>query len=342
MSDTSERLRRNARITLESAAGVKAGESLLLCTRRTDHPYASGEAVVRTVTALAEAAVEIGARAAVLDLTEFWGFGQYQRGESLPPARAAMEAADVVINTMDDVSFSRILGKKDNDDEYLTSRRRWFVLQHNGMEMWELTTDEVAAIRPRTQRLLELLSSCREVRVTSPAGTDFRYEMGPGSTATPILGIIPLYGEVATAPRQGSESGVLMIDGPSQMGVRPATELDRQPLRIEVVGGKAVRWTGDAEQVARLEAFLAVGEPAPYYTDEVGIPTSRVMDNDRYYWSDGTHHLERVHIALGNNLRRESRVHGARHMDLEVGRPTITLDGTMILQDARMVGPLVE
>jgi hypothetical protein len=29
-------------------------------------------------------------------------------------------------------------------------------------------------------------------------------------------------------------------------------------------------------------------------------------------------------------------------MDLEVGRPTITLDGTMILQDARMVGPLVE
>jgi leucyl aminopeptidase (aminopeptidase T) len=166
--------------------------------------------------------------------------------------------------------------------------------------------------------------------------------MGPGSTATPILGIIPLYGEVATAPRQGSESGVLMIDGPSQMGVRPATELDRQPLRIEVVGGKAVRWTGDAEQVARLEAFLAVGEPAPYYTDEVGIPTSRVMDNDRYYWSDGTHHLERVHIALGNNLRRESRVHGARHMDLEVGRPTITLDGTMILQDARMVGPLVE
>jgi hypothetical protein len=342
MTETSDRLARNAKITLESACGVKAGECLLLCTRRSDHRYAPGEAVTRTVAALAEAASRIGARAAVLDVTEFWASGQYKKGDALPPARGAMEAADVVINTMDDVSFSRILGQKDNDDEFLTSRRRWFFLQHNGMEQWDLAPAQVAATRPRTQKLLQLLAACRQVRVTTPAGTDFQFEMGPGSTATPILGIIPMYGEVATAPRQGSESGVLVIDGPSQMGVRPANELDRQPLRIEVAVGKAARWSGDAEQVARLEAFLAVGEPAPYYIDEVGIPTSRVMDNDQYWWSDGTHHLERVHIALGNNLRRESHVHGARHMDLEVDRPTITLDGTTILQDARMVGPLAD
>jgi hypothetical protein len=111
---------------------------------------------------------------------------------------------------------------------------------------------------------------------------------------------------------------------------------------IPLYGGKAARGSGDAEQVKRLEAFLAVGDPAPYYIDEVGIPTSRVMDNDQYWWSDGTHHLQRVHIALGNNLRRESRVHGARHMDLEVDLPTITLDGTTILRDARMSGPLAE
>jgi hypothetical protein len=340
MTNTPERLARNARITLESACDVKAGESVVLCTRRTDHRYAPGDEVARTTAALAEAAANLGARAAVLDLTEYWTSGQYKRGEMLPPARAAMEAADVVLNTMDDVSFSRLLGHKDNDDEFLTSRRRWFFLQHSGMEKWDLSPEAVADTRPRTRKLVQLLGACREVRVTTPAGTDFRFEMGPGSTSIPILGIIPLYGEVATAPRQGSESGVLVIDGPSQQGVRPAKELNRQPLRIEVAGGKAVRWSGDAEQVKRLEAFLAVGEPAPYFIDEVGIPTSRVMDNDRYWWSDGTHHLQRVHIALGNNLRRESHVHGARHMDLEVNSPTITLDGTAILQDARMVGPL--
>ena len=83
-----------------------------------------------------------------------------------------------------------------------------------------------------------------------------------------------------------------------------------------------------------------MGDPRPHYIDEVGICTSRVMDNDRFWWSDGTHHLERVHIALGNNLKRQSHVHGARHMDLEVNRPTITLDGVTILQDARFAGPL--
>jgi leucyl aminopeptidase (aminopeptidase T) len=210
------------------------------------------------------------------------------------------------------------------------------------MERWDLSPEAVAAIRPRTERLLELLASCREVRVRAPAGTDFRFEMGAGSHATPILGIVPLYGEVATAPRQGSESGLLVIDGPSQMGVRLASELDREPLRIEVAGGQARAWSGDAEQVRRLEAFLAVGDPRPHYIDEVGIPTSRVMDNDRFWWRDGTHHLERVHIALGNNLRRQSHVHGARHMDLEVDRPTITLDGQVIIQDARFAGPLAD
>jgi hypothetical protein len=340
MGKTPERLARNARITLEAGCRLKPGETLLILTRRTDHRYAPAREVERTVEALQAAAAEMGARPAVEDLTEHWTSGEYQKGVLLGPLRAAMESAGVVLNTMDDVSFSRLLGRKDNDDEFLTSGRRWLFLQHSGMDRWDLRAEAVAAIRPRTESLLQWLGACREVRVTTPAGTDFRFEMGPGSNATPILGIVPLYGEVAIAPRQGSESGLLVIDGPSQMGVRPAGELDRQPLRIEVAGGQARRWSGEAQQVARLEAFLAVGDPRPDAIDEVGIPTSRVMDNDRYWWRDGTHHLERVHIALGNNLRRESRVHGARHMDLEVDRPTIRLDGRTILEDARFVGPL--
>jgi hypothetical protein len=338
MNDTSPQLARNARITLESACRLKAGEALLICTRRADHRYAPADEVARTVGALEAAARELGACPALLDLTEFWAAGP--QGQASAAVRHALEQADVVLNTVDDVSFSRLIGRQDNDDEFLTSRRRWLFLQHSGMAHWNLDPAEVAATRPRTERLMELLAACRQVQLTSPAGTDFHFELGPGSQATPILGIVPLYGEVAIAPRQGSESGLLVIDGPSQMGVRRADELDREPLRIEVVAGRAVRWTGDAVQVARLEAFLDVGEPRPHYVDEVGLPTSRILDNDHYWWSDGTHHLERVHVALGNNLRRQSHVHGARHMDLEVCRPTMALDGRTILQDARFVGPL--
>jgi len=60
------------------------------------------------------------------------------------------------------------------------------------------------------------------------------------------------------------------------------------------------------QQVERLKAFLASGDPHPEFIDEVGIPTARTMDNDRFWWSDGTHHLQRVHIALGNNVERKN------------------------------------
>lgn len=342
MSEIESRLARNAKITLESACQLKAGETLLLCTRRTDHRYAPGDEVSRSVAALEAAAVELGARPMVLDLTAYWTSGLYKSGTVLATVRAALESAEVVLNTMDDVSFSRLVGRQDNDDEFLTSERRWLFLQHKGMSRWTLDAAAVASIRPRTMRLIELLNACCEVRVTTPAGTDFRFEMEADCHATPILGIVPLYGEVAIAPTQGSESGRIVVDGPSQKGVRRADELGREPLRIDVEGGRAIYWTGDKEQVARLEAFLADGDPQPHYIDEVGIPTSRVMDNDWAWWSDGTHHLERLHIALGNNLHRENHVHGAQHMDLEINRPTVKLDGVTIIDDARFVGPLAD
>jgi len=340
MADAGNRLAENARITLKAACRLKAGESLLLCTRRSDHRYAPSDEVARTVAALEQAALELGARPVVLDLTSYWSSGQYQQGAVLPSVRAAMESADVVLNTMDDVSFSKLIGRQDNDDEFLTSERRWLFLMHKGMDRWKIDETTVASIRPRTMKLIELLDAGCDVQITSPAGTDFHFQLTDNYKATAILGIVPLYGEVAVAPTQGTEWGKIVVDGPSQRGVRRADELDRPPLRIDVEGGRAVYWTGDPEQVARLETFLAVGDPKPYTIDEVGIPTSRAMDNDWAWWRDGTHHLERIHIALGNNVHREDHVHGAQHMDLEICRPTLILDGVTLIDDAKFVGPL--
>ena len=342
MSSQDDQLARNALVTLEGPCGLRPAETLVICTRRSNHAYAKAENVVTYVQALGRAAVDMGAHPVVLDITEFLSSAAFKEGVVLESVSAALAGADVVVNTMDDVSFARLVGRQDNDDEFLTARGRWVFLQANGMEHWLLTPEKVGAIRPRTERLIELIRNAREVRVTSPAGTDFRFAMGQGANATPILGIVPLYGEVATAPRQGSESGLIVVTGPTQMGVRPADELDREPLRIEVAAGRVVGYTGDPVQVERLGEFIASGDPPAEAIDEVGIPTSRVMENDQWWWSDGTHHLKRVHIALGNNLRRESHVHGPRHMDVEVDDPTITIDGQTILERGEFVGPLAD
>jgi leucyl aminopeptidase (aminopeptidase T) len=340
MNQQNEKLARNARITLEVACGVTAGQVVAVCTRRANHRYATAENVVSYVQALAREAVALGAHPVVLDLTEFLAGSAYAAGTILAPVVEALRAADTVINTMDDVGFSRLIGRRDNDDEFLTARGRWVFLQANGMEHWNLDPRAVAAIRPRTEKLIQLIDHARHVRITTAAGTDFTFAMGQGSAATPILGIVPLYGEVATAPRQGSENGRIVVTGPTQMGVRRADELDRPPLVIDVAHGRVTAYDGDREQVARLEAFLAVGDPVPDAIDEVGIPTSRVMDNDRWWWSDGTHHLRRIHVALGNNLRRDTHVHGARHMDTELDDPTLVIDGVTVLKDGDFTGPL--
>ncbi|MBN2584056.1 MAG: hypothetical protein JXL80_13405 [Planctomycetes bacterium] len=340
MSAPTDLLARNARITLEVACRVKAGETLAICTRRANHRYAKEENVVTYVRALAREAVAMGAHPVVLDITEFLAGPGYAAGTIVAPIVEALRGADAVINTMDDVSFAKLIGRKDNDDEFLTAGRRWVFLQANGMEHWQLTPEAVGAIRPRTEKLIELIAEAKEVRVTSAAGTDFRFAMGSGSNATPILGIVPLYGEVATAPRQGSENGRIVVTGPTQMKVRPANELDRRPLVIDVADGRVTGYDGDKEQVKRLEAFMASGNPAADAIDEVGIPTSRVMDNDQWWWSDGTHHLRRIHIALGNNLQRDTHVHGARHMDTEIDDPTIVIDGVKVLDAGDFAGPL--
>jgi leucyl aminopeptidase (aminopeptidase T) len=169
--------------------------------------------------------------------------------------------------------------------------------------------------------------------VSSAAGTDFTFGLGEGANFPPILGILPLYGEVAVIPQPGSENGVYVIDGPTQMGVRLQDELDRDPLRITVKDGRVQEIEGDPEQVQRLRDFIASGDPPADVIDEVGIVTTQLQENDDWFWTDGTHHHDCVHIALGNNERKDVLVHGPRHMDGEVQKPTIRVGDQVVVKE---------
>jgi leucyl aminopeptidase (aminopeptidase T) len=181
---------------------------------------------------------------------------------------------------------------------------------------------------------MNLLKSAKTGRITSSIGTDFTFGLGQDSTLAPILGIVPLYGEVAVTPSLKSTSGTFIVDGPTQRDVRPANELARKPFQITVKSGRVKNITGgDTVQLKRLKEFIASGDPPADAIDEVGILTTKLIENDIYYWSDGTHHHDRVHIALGNNVRRDTLVHGPKHMDCEVCKPTISIDGLAIMEN---------
>jgi hypothetical protein len=321
------RFLKNARIVLEVSCLAKAGESVLILTD-------SNERRLACARALEAAAVELGVIPVIMDVSAYSRLmaGKPRHGPlGVKPIKVAVESADIVIRA-GGPDFTILVGDPDIHDKFLTAQQRRMHLQTKNMETWEITPEDVAAIRRRTMWLLERLRSVKQVRVTSPAGTDFSFGLGPPAKWLPILGIVPLYGEVAITPQQGSESGVYVVDGPTQRGVRPVAETDRTPLRIEVKAGRIQDMSGDAEQIGRLKTFIANGNPPFAVIDEVGIVTTRIEANDAY-WGDGTHRHDTLHIALGNNLKRDTMVHGQLHMDGEVLYPTVRLDGQVIVEN---------
>ena len=326
---------KNARIVVEVSCQAQPGESVLILTD-------ANEGRVARAQALAAAATELGALPAIMDVSDYkvlWKQSEAM-GPVFPQVKAAVEAADITIN-IGGPRFDTVLGDADAWDYNLTCAERRVYLMCGGMDVWEITPEEVAAIRNRAVWLLELLDSSQTVHVASPAGTDFTFGLGPGAKWLPILGIVPLYGEVAITPQQGSETGIFVVDGPTQGTVRPKTEQDREPLRITVENGRAKDIAGYAAQVDRLKAFIASGDPPADSIDEVGILTTQIQANDVFHWDDGTHHHDCAHIALGNNPRRDALVHGPKHMDGEIRKPTITIDGKAVVENGVFLDDLV-
>lgn len=319
----------NARLLLKTVGKLKAGETVCILTcpplRENAYPRVTRD----NAETLAKAVVEFGAFPFIIDIEQLAGTEPYRTKKGLAAVRAAIDASDLVIGTWDIYNH---LGYK--GDTFLTAADRRLDLQM-GLGCWETTEEQIEASFYNTNRLLEAMKTAREVRVTSPGGTDFTYTP---MSAVPILAICPNYAEVACIPQYDSLTGKLVIDGPIQNRLRTAGELDREPLVLIAEQGKIKEISGDPEQVQRVRDWMRSDTPNAADFDEVGIPTTRIEDNNPA-WPDGTHNCHTIHVAIGNNntgRTAESRndvVHGRLHADMEIINPTICIDGKTVLRE---------
>jgi leucyl aminopeptidase (aminopeptidase T) len=334
--NVNDRLAENSHLAVKTSCLARRGETVLIITDQNLMKYAR---------AAATAAIDCGALPVVIDVDDFTSTTAYREGIVMKPLKAAIESSDIVIcnrRLADDnfIGYGRLLGNPDLHDYALTAERRWMYLCCNGMEEWSITESEVASLRQRTFWLIDVLKRSRRIYITSPAGTDFSFSIARDSKALPILGLVPLYAEVAITPQRGSENGLFVVDGPTQQKVRPVGELDLPPIHIQVRDGSVKDILGGSEvQVERLKAFISSDEPPAVSIDEIGLLTTNIDDNDRYFWSDGTHHTKRLHIALGNNPSRDTLVHGPLHMDCEIIMPSVEIDGQVIMHDGIILDP---
>jgi leucyl aminopeptidase (aminopeptidase T) len=134
-------------------------------------------------------------------------------------------------------------------------------------------------------------------------------------------------GEVFVAPVEGTANGVMVFDG-AIAGVGTL----KTPVKVLVEDGFAVKFEG-GDEAQRLKRLLeSVNLREAFNVTEFGIgtnPGARIVGNilmdEKVY--------KTVHIAFGDNSTIGGRVKAGIHLDGIITRPTVYVDGKMIMKD---------
>ncbi|MGK9477145.1 aminopeptidase [Melioribacter sp. OK-6-Me] len=189
-----------------------------------------------------------------------------------------------------------------------------------------------------TIKLVKKLDRASKVRVTAAGGTDLSFEIkGRKAIASKGLfhkkgegGNLPT-GEAYIAPLEGTSNGVFVVDG-SMSGVGV---VKNRPIRIEVKNGYAVKISGGS-QAKKLEKILEKYGQLARNIAEFGIGT-----NDKVKLSGNLLEDEKVlgtvHIALGDNKTMGGNVNVPIHLDGVIKKPTVWLDGKLIMKDGKLI-----
>ena len=309
---------RGARTIVETCAGVKAGESVLIITDTN---------MVEIAEVLAMAVKERDAEPILAVMIPRKGHSEE------PPAclAEAMKKADVVLTPVS-TSITHTLAMKDA----AAAGARAIV-------MTAFTEDLLirggiqADFRKQKPICLEVARRFKEassVKLTSPGGTSLTMRkegrrgnalyclVGPGEFST-----VPTI-EANFSPLEGTAGGIIAADASiPYLGIGVLKE----PVKCRVEKGFIVGIEGGHQAEVLKKDLESRNDPNSYNVAELGLglnPESRMtgimLDDEGVFGS--------VHIGIGSNITLGGNVKAAIHYDLLMWKATIELDGKVILE----------
>ena len=186
-------------------------------------------------------------------------------------------------------------------------------------------------------RLAEIWRPAERIHLLSAAGTDLSAPIAGeaviiecGFATEPGQEAAFSDGEVSQMPRQDTAEGVLVIDGPiAHLG------LPRKPITLRVEGGRVRSVAGADSVAAELERIVSEIDQADNIA-EIGIGLNpecrRNGDFEEEKKARGT-----AHVAIGDNVFYGGDVECAVHMDMVIDRPTVRLDGRVVVRGGEVV-----
>lgn len=192
------------------------------------------------------------------------------------------------------------------------------------------------SIKPMCERVADLLSEAKVAHLTNPAGTDItmRLEERPGNAHT---GLAHNPGDFTTVPNiessvspiEGSAEGVIVADASIpyyNVGVL------REPVHYEVTDGRIVNITGGSQAQQIKDLMASTNNDAVYNIAQLAFglnPECKMkgvmLDDEGVY---GT-----AHIGIGTSTLLGGEIKAPGHYDALMWRPTLSLDGKIVLQD---------
>jgi 2,5-dihydroxypyridine 5,6-dioxygenase len=207
-----------------------------------------------------------------------------------------------------------------------------------------------AELRRRVEHGEGLLKKAKKMHITSPAGTDVVYELGQ-------YPVITEYGYTDTSGRWDHwPSGFLFTQGRDD-GVNGTVVLDRgdivcafrkyieEPVTLRIERGRVKAIEGKGLDAALMKNYMASYDDGAYAISHIGWGLNEkaqwhhmaIADSQKEIGMDALSYYGNVLFSTGPNTELGGTNDTPCHLDMPLRGCSLKLDGTVIVQDGKIV-----